>query len=50
MIVSWEWLGQYVALAMPLDERKERWEKLNEVVKTANVEQWRANFVKALGV
>ena len=38
------------ALDMPLDERKERWKKLNEVVKTANVEQWRANFVKALGV
>ena len=36
------------ALAMPLDERKERWEKLNEVVKTTNVEKWRADFVEAL--
>ena len=37
------------ALDMPLDERKARWEKLNDVVKTANVEQWRSDFVDALG-
>lgn len=36
------------AIDMPLDERKARWEKLNEVIKTANVEKWRENFVEAL--
>jgi len=38
------------AIDMPLEERKARWQKLNEVVKTANVEKWRENFVEALGV
>ena len=37
------------AIDMPLEERKARWERLNEVVKTANVEKWRENFVEALG-
>ena len=36
------------ALDMPLEERKARWEKLNEVIKTTSVEQWRADFVDAL--
>ena len=36
------------AIDMPLEERKARWEKLNEVVKTTTVERWRENFVEAL--
>ena len=36
------------ALDMPLEERKARWEKLNEVIRTSTVEQWRSDFVEAL--
>ena len=36
------------ALDMPLEERKARWEKLNGVIKTSTVEQWRSDFVEAL--
>lgn len=36
------------ALQMPLKERKERWEKLNEVVKRDDVVAWRKAFVAAL--
>ncbi|MEW4447414.1 trehalose-6-phosphate synthase [Qipengyuania sp. JC766] len=39
-------IGQ--AIEMPLDERRDRWEKLNEVVATETVEKWRQNFVDAL--
>lgn len=37
-----------LALNMPLDERKARWKKLNEVVARENVENWRADFIGAL--
>jgi len=34
-----------IALDMPLDERKARWEKLNASVRDENIETWTANFL-----
>jgi trehalose 6-phosphate synthase len=36
------------ALAMPLDERKERWRNLFEVARTHNVENWAHSYLRAL--
>ncbi len=36
------------ALAMPLDERKERWRNLFEVARTHNVENWADSYLRAL--
>jgi trehalose 6-phosphate synthase len=37
-----------VALTMPLDERRRRWERLYEGVRTSDVKVWRDSFVTAL--
>ncbi|WP_332717738.1 alpha,alpha-trehalose-phosphate synthase (UDP-forming) [Pelagibacterium mangrovi] len=36
------------ALAMPLDERKERWRHLFEVARTHNIENWAESYLRAL--
>lgn len=37
-----------VALAMPLDERKARWESLMDAARTHNVDNWAARYLDAL--
>ena len=36
------------ALHMPLDERKERWQALNETVRKVSAKRWATEFLEAL--
>lgn len=38
-----------IALTMPLDERKARWQNLMDAANTYSVDNWAANFLDALG-
>jgi trehalose 6-phosphate synthase len=40
--------AMYRSLIMPLDERQDRWRRLNGKVRMHDIGHWRTNFVRAL--